>query len=76
METSGDNASPSRRERKPLPDCLVRLLHTHRLDAPYDAGRPVSSGPKTYLRVLAATWVDLDRLAQLTDLIARPKRSA
>jgi hypothetical protein len=64
-----DNEDPSRRERKPLPDCLTRLLHPSVGHLSHSPAAP-GSDRKTYVRVLAATWVHLDRLAQLTDAIA------
>jgi hypothetical protein len=70
MESPGDNAYPSRRAHKPLPRCLTRLLEPARLDGGYVADPAVQTsaenGMRSYPRVLAAIWLDLDRLAQLT----------
>jgi hypothetical protein len=71
MNSSGNGASPSRQEPTPLPECLTRLLGPQRLDAGYiaQAAGPVLAGGsrKTYARVLASIWSDLDRLGQLTE---------
>jgi hypothetical protein len=71
MNSSGNSANPSRREHAPLPDCLTRLLDPQRLSGGYitrPAG-PVLAGSdkRTYVRVLASIWLDLDRLGRLTD---------
>jgi hypothetical protein len=59
MSTSGDNGISARRERKPLPSCLTRLLR-HQV---------AGSDHKSYVHVLAATWVQLDRLAELSGAV-------
>ena len=68
MDTSGDSAHPSRRHHKSLPRCLTRLLEPAGIDAGYSAvpGARTENGARGYARVLAAVWLDLDRLAQLT----------
>jgi hypothetical protein len=76
MRTSDDNASPSRREHTPLPDCLTRLLSPQAMDADHVAHSacPVLAGSdrRTYMRALATILLDLDRLARLTDLVVDP----
>jgi hypothetical protein len=72
MTTSGDQHSPSRRERKPLPHCLTRLLQVSPVGP--TVGSPSSSGSGHYVDVLAATWLELDRLAGLTDAMAQSAR--
>jgi hypothetical protein len=80
MNSSGNSASPSRREHAPLPDCLTRLLDPQRLDAGYivhpTGPVPAGSGRRTYVGVLASIWSDLDRLGQLTDLMVHPTKPA
>ena len=76
MKTPDDSASPSRREHNPLPDCLTRLLSSQGIDAG-PVAHPVcpvlaGSNRRTYMRALATIFLDLDRLAQLTDLMADP----
>jgi hypothetical protein len=69
MSTSSDDKGTSRRERKPLPECLTRLLPPQSTEP----RRPAAiSSSKMYMRVLAATWVQLDRLAQLADVMVDP----
>jgi hypothetical protein len=65
MSTSGDNESSAQHGRKPLPDCLTRLLRHQGVEV--CSGRPAAatSNRKGYVHVLAATWVELDRLADL-----------
>jgi len=80
MKSSGNSASPSRREPTALPECLTRLLGPQRLNAGYVAQTvgPVVAGAnkKTYARVLASIWLDLDRLGQLTDQMVNPIKPA
>jgi hypothetical protein len=73
MLTPGHDENPSKRQRKPLPDCLTRLLQVG--EAGPAAGRsPSSTGPNSgytsYVSVLATTWLHLDRLAHLTGAMA------
>jgi len=79
MDPFGKGDNPSRRQHQPLPNCLTRLLHPQRLDAGYlaQAAGPARSrsANRTYARVLASLWLDLDRLGQLTDLMVNPKKS-
>ena len=81
MQSSGNSASPSRREPAPLPDCLTRLLDPQRLDAGYTA-QPARSAlghpkkKKTYARALASIWLDLDRLDELIDLMVAANKHA
>jgi len=80
MNSSANSASPSRREPKPLPECLTRLLGPQRLDRGYiaQAAGPVLAGASksTYARVLASIWLDLDRLGRLTDQMVNPIKPA
>ena len=80
MQSSGNSASPSRREPGSLPECLTRLLGPQRLDAGYIAqpAGPVGTGlnKRTYAGVLASIWLDLDRLGQLTDAMVNPIKPA
>jgi hypothetical protein len=77
---ASDNTGSSRPERRPLPDCLTRLLSPQGHDAaqiaqPLPAIAP-GSCRKTYAGALAAIWLDLDRLARLAELTADPARPA
>jgi len=79
MHPSDKNASPSRREPVPLPECLTRLLNPQRLDAGYLV-KPPGSGlgvPKkrTYARALASIWLDLDRLDELIDQMGNAQKA-
>jgi hypothetical protein len=70
MSTFGDHGNSASRERKPLPDCVTRLLRYQDIEA-CDLARSTvpaavgGSNRKSYANVLAATWVQLDRLAEL-----------
>ena len=68
MDTPSNSAHPPRRHHKPLPRCLTRLLEPSGSDAGHSAAPAVrpETGVRSYARVLAAVWLDLDRLAQLT----------
>ena len=68
MDTPGNSAHPPRRHHKPLPRCLTRLLEPAGSDAGHSGavGVPLEKGVRSYARALAAVWLDLDRLAQLT----------
>jgi hypothetical protein len=81
MRPTDDSASPSRREPRPLPDCLTRLLHPQGLDAGYiiQPAGCARGGPKkkrTYARALASIWLDLDRLDELINLMVNADRHA
>jgi len=80
MHPSDKNASPSRREPIPLPDCLTRLLHPQRLEGGYSVKPPGSDlggrKKRTYARALASIWLDLDRLDELIDQIGNAKKPA
>jgi hypothetical protein len=81
MRPTDDSASPSRREPVPLPDCLTRLLHPQGLDPGYtvDPAGCALGGPKkkrTYARVLASIWLDLDRVDELINLMVNADRQA
>lgn len=76
MQPFDNGASPPRRE--PLPRCLTRLLNPQCLDAAYSTP-PASFGiggprKRTYARVLATIWLDLDRLDELTRLMVAAKK--
>jgi hypothetical protein len=77
MQPFDNGANPPRRE--PLPQCLTRLLNPQCLDAGYitPAASSGIGGPKkrTYARVLATIWLDLDRLDELTRLMVEAKKS-
>jgi hypothetical protein len=66
MSTPGDNESSERRERGALPDCLTSLLRHEGIAACHLGRLAAPAAPKTYVHVLAAIWVQLDRLAELT----------
>ena len=71
MTIPGDSAPPCPRNDKPLPRCLTRFLEPAGIDAGYVAQSAMlvpAAGVRTYARALAAIWLDLDRLAQLTPL--------